>query len=152
MIANPSTEPRSQYILSQPIQGRHEVIDSGACAVCWAGAMAPGGKIIFPNALLVAALAFGMSQLYTLALNDALLPETLRSLYYSILQSNAKARSLAVLVTAVHIIEAAVALWSCLDKRFSPGVTLYWTVGALLVGFPFLGTVLKMGKSKRSKE
>lgn len=114
--------------------------------------MAPGGVIYFPKPLLVAALAFGMSQLYTLALNDALLPETLRSIYYNVLQSNANARNLAVWVTAVHVIEAAVALWTCVKKGFSPGVTLYWTVGALLVGFPFLGAALKMGKSKRSRD
>jgi hypothetical protein len=93
-----------------------------------------------------------MSQLYALALNDALLPETLRSLYYSILKSNANARNLAVLVTAVHVVEASITLWGCLKRRYTPGVTLYWTTGALLVGFPFLGTVLKMGKSKRCKD
>jgi hypothetical protein len=108
------------------------------------------GEISFPNPLLVAALAFGMTQVYALALNDALLPEALRSLYYGVVQTNANARNLALLVTAVHLLEAAIAFWLCLKKRLSPGTTLYWTLGALLIGFPFLERVLKFKKRKHT--
>lgn len=120
------------------------------------GAMAPassaGFPLRFPSPWLAGAVAFGLGQLYILALNDALLPAALRAVYYSIVGDNATARSIAVVATAVHVVEGGVALGICLKRRYALAVTLYWTLLSFIFGFPGLLLLRDSGTPKAASD
>lgn len=108
-----------------------------------------GYPLGFPNPWLAGAIAFGLGQLYILALQDSLLPGALRTLYYGIVGDNATARTMAVVATAVHVIEGSVALGICLKRGYALIATAYWTLLAFIFGFPGLFLVCDLEMSKR---
>ena len=120
------------------------------------GAMAPassaGYPLRFPNPWLAAAIAFGLGQLCILALNDALLPAALRGLYYSIVGDNANARSIAVVATAVHVVEGSLALGICLKRGYAVGASVYWTLLTFIFGFPGLLLLRDLEKPKSATD
>ena len=102
-----------------------------------AGGMASGKgfPLRLPDPWVALAIGFGLSQLYTVALNDSLLPETLRSAYYHILGSNETARMIGWIVLVVHFVEGSVALGTCLRRGYAAGACLYYAVMSFLFGF-----------------
>jgi hypothetical protein len=120
------------------------------------GAMAPasstGYPLRFPNPWLAAAIAFGLGQLIILALNDALLPGALRDLYYSIVRDNATARSIALVATAVHLVEGSVALGICLKRGYAFGASVYWTLLTFFFGFAGLLLLRDLEKPKSATD
>jgi len=113
-----------------------------------APAPSQGYPLGFPNPWLAGAVAFGLGQLYILALNDSLLPGALRALYYGILGDSATAQTIAIVATAVHVVEGSVALGICLRRGYAQTATAYWTLLAFIFGFPGLFLVRDLEKSK----
>ena len=109
------------------------------------GAMAKGYPLQLPDPWLAAAIAFGMSQLYILALNDALLPDVMRSAYYGVVGSNETARLIGWIVLAVHTVEGSVAFGICLKRGYAVGVSLYYATASFLLG---VGGLLLLKKPK----
>ncbi len=120
------------------------------------GALAPassaGFPLRFPSPWLAGAVAFGLGQLYILAFNDALLPAALRALYYSIVGDNSTAQTIAVVATAVHVVEGGVALGICLKRRYALTATLYWTLLSFIFGFPGLLLLRDLGTPKPASD
>lgn len=137
------TDQQSKHVQGQPLKAPLSAVS---------GAMAPassaGFPLQFPNPWLAGAVAFGLGQLYILALNDALLPAALRALYYGIVGDNATARTIAVVATAVHVVEGGVALGICLKRRYALSATLYWTLLSFVFGFPGLLLLRDLGTPK----
>ena len=107
--------------------------------------MAKGFPLQLPDPWVAAAIAFGLSQLYILALNDALLPEVLRTAYYGIVGSNDMARRIGWIVLAVHVVEGSVAFGICMKRGYAVGASVYYAVVSFLFGF---GGLLLLKKPK----
>ena len=104
-----------------------------------------------PNPWATGLVAFGLTQLYLFVINEALVPEGIRMVLYAAVKDMQNARVLALLVTFVHLGEGAVALTTCLRRRYAAVPTLYYTVLSFVLGFPGLGLTLKLEKMQAAE-
>lgn len=105
--------------------------------------MARGYPLLRPNPWFALATGFGMSQLMALAYADHLLPDALRTLYYRVIGDNATAQFAALVVWAVHALEAGAAISASMRQGFAAMPTLYYALLSFLLGFPGLTLVFR---------
>ena len=116
-----------------------------------ASGMARGYPLLRPNPWLALATGFGMTQLMTLAYADHLLPDALRTLYYGVIGDNPTARFAALVVWAVHAVEAGAAISASMRQGFAIVPTLYYALLSFLLGFPGLTLVFRNDEEEKVK-